>query len=160
MLFFPGHQAVLCQQRGNGKQWQWQVGRFLQLGEKRTLLSNQRSCGCKSGEQILSVSSGSLVPDTDTVTGSAWQKREIKEPVFGPENRKEASKEGEGPGWRQKGGKSRKQSHKVVYELLAYLWAQHVWIWPWRDFGRWATGQMATQVPDWVMGSTHRDWFR
>lgn len=65
---------------------------------ERNTLSNQRSCGCKCSEQILSVSSGSLVPDTDTVTGSAWQKREIKEPVFGPENWKEGSKEGEGPG--------------------------------------------------------------
>lgn len=70
--------------------WQGQpAGSYSSEGKEH--LSNQRSCGCKSQEQILTAlylcaASGSLAPDTDTVTGFAWQVREIKAPAFWPDN--------------------------------------------------------------------------
>lgn len=87
----PGTRKYCASDRDSSTVMAETTSRFLKFGREGTLLSDQRSCGCKSWEQTLPalhlcVASGSLASDTDTVTGFAWQTREIKAPAFWPEN--------------------------------------------------------------------------
>lgn len=125
LFSFPGHQEELHRDTGSGTVTAEATSRFLQFGRKGTLRCNQRTCGCESREQILIalylVWSPATWPQTDTVTGLTRQTREIKAPAFWPENQERRLPRRKRAKVKDKGGRSREQSHEVGYELLAHL---------------------------------------